>query len=71
MHCPYCAHESTTVTESQWDAERLTVERTRKCSRCSFKWATLELDKDQVNSLERFRARRINITPQPHKDAPE
>ena len=52
MYCPFCVHGKTMVIDSSWEELHKTIERRRLCLSCSYKWTTLEIDKDQVDFLD-------------------
>ena len=42
MHCPFCAHEETTVIDSRLAAEGQQVRRRRECLQCGERFTTFE-----------------------------
>jgi transcriptional repressor NrdR len=42
MHCPFCGHEDTRVTDSRLAAEGQQVRRRRECTRCGERFTTFE-----------------------------
>ncbi|MEO0422404.1 MAG: transcriptional regulator NrdR [Pseudomonadota bacterium] len=42
MHCPFCGHEETRVTDSRLAGEGAQVRRRRVCSRCGERFTTFE-----------------------------
>ena len=53
MFCPFCGvHDRSLVTDSSWEDNHKTIQRKRLCLDCGYKWSTLEIDSDQVASLE-------------------
>ena len=52
MFCPFCVHGKTMVLDSSWEKSHQPIKRTRLCLACSYRWTTLEIDKDQVEFLD-------------------
>lgn len=52
MPCPYCGAKETQVAEALWDDHYKTVRRLRRCPKCDYRWDTVEVDYDQIRSLE-------------------
>ncbi|MDO5609269.1 MAG: transcriptional regulator NrdR [Pseudomonadota bacterium] len=42
MHCPYCQHENTRVTDSRVSDDGATIRRRRGCEACGERFSTLE-----------------------------
>lgn len=42
MHCPACNYYDTKVNDSRVSADGLTIRRRRECSKCGFRFSTLE-----------------------------
>ncbi|MFZ5391077.1 MAG: transcriptional regulator NrdR [Patescibacteria group bacterium] len=42
MHCPYCNYYDTKVTDSRVVADGLNIRRRRECTKCSFRFSTIE-----------------------------
>lgn len=42
MHCPYCNYYDTKVTDTRVIADGLTIRRRRECSKCGFRFSTME-----------------------------
>ncbi|MCC7462973.1 MAG: transcriptional repressor NrdR [Gammaproteobacteria bacterium] len=42
MHCPFCGHEETKVTDSRLAAEGRQIRRRRECLKCSERFTTFE-----------------------------
>ena len=42
MHCPFCGHEETKVTDSRLAAEGRQIRRRRECLKCAERFTTFE-----------------------------
>lgn len=42
MNCPVCSHEDTRVIDSRVSADKTGIRRRRECSKCGFRFSTLE-----------------------------
>lgn len=42
MHCPFCNYFDTKVTDSRVAADGLTIRRRRECTKCGFRFSTVE-----------------------------
>ena len=42
MHCPFCNYFDTKVTDSRVAADGLSIRRRRECTKCSFRFSTVE-----------------------------
>src|SRR3989344_6001154 len=42
MHCPYCNYFDTKVTDSRVAADGLSIRRRRECTKCGFRFSTVE-----------------------------
>ena len=42
MHCPFCGHEETKVTDSRLAAEGRQIRRRRECLQCGERFTTFE-----------------------------
>jgi len=42
MHCPYCNYYDTKVTDTRVLTDGLTIRRRRECTKCSFRFSTVE-----------------------------
>src|SRR3989339_650930 len=42
MHCPFCNYFDTKVTDSRVSGDGLSIRRRRECSKCSFRFSTVE-----------------------------
>jgi hypothetical protein len=58
MRCPYCLDSLTAVVDARWDSRHQTIRRHRRCPKCQYHWATLEIDYDQVRHLDSVSRRR-------------
>jgi len=43
MHCPLCNYDDTKVNDSRASQDGLSVRRRRECSKCSYRFSTLEV----------------------------
>lgn len=53
MNCPLCNHEETRVLRTTERADK--IRRTRQCSRCGHRWATLEVSESEIIHAERVK----------------
>lgn len=42
MHCPKCKNDDTKVTDSRTSSEGMLIRRRRECTRCGFRFSTIE-----------------------------
>ena len=42
MHCPFCGHEDTKVTDSRLASEGRQIRRRRECLKCGERFTTFE-----------------------------
>ena len=42
MHCPVCSNQDTKVVDSRLMQDRVGIRRRRECSRCQFRFSTIE-----------------------------
>ncbi len=42
MHCPFCNYYDTKVTDSRVATDGLTIRRRRECTKCGFRFSTVE-----------------------------
>ncbi|OGY90774.1 MAG: transcriptional regulator NrdR [Candidatus Komeilibacteria bacterium RIFCSPLOWO2_01_FULL_53_11] len=42
MHCPVCSNQDTKVVDSRLMQDRVGIRRRRQCSRCQFRFSTIE-----------------------------
>ncbi|MBI4128914.1 MAG: transcriptional repressor NrdR, partial [Parcubacteria group bacterium] len=61
MHCPFCGHRATGVTDSRLASDGAIVRRRRQCPQCHARFSTYE-----TRELLKFQVRKKNRTLEPY-----